>query len=262
MSLANSTSDGTLIMSESDVFMKESGNNEKIVLDKNWDSSSLFSYFPNPSSHLEKISKEAYLIHEITHKIPGSSFQVSCGLSTARDFAPAVRLESTCNITGSELFITLLDIGWREFITHVKACLKDYFENITNENSCEKNITFSTGIEDFKIKCYQDSNQKILILQDFRDCMLDFTEEILNCILDIEDLIECQLAVLKSLDFLTFYTCVLKNTQELFQMYKNTSSYMDIIKIILYPLNTTNAYCMYECLHYNFEKILNDINTL
>lgn len=193
---------------------------------------------------------EPYYIHNVQYECSPST-SLKCGLSPARNFEPAIKLEnSDINIS-----ISFNSSEWQSLINHIDWMNRAFFNN----TAVEPKLTLFGNIELIGIS---DPSSTIKLLQLRKTDAINFylTSEEVSKILELDYLISFNIEMLNTLNFPQYYLSVLDIVNEIIKTYEDVNPLMILESFCNLSYNTIQSYCFKECLHFNRNKVLNDLD--
>lgn len=188
-----------------------------------------------------QIKNEKKYIYEVVHVLPELGLQLATGISSAREFFPAVKLTLLPYIGTEGSCISFNDTEWRELINNLEK--KQYIELPSFADRADE-ITYST------IPC---DDSEIVKIENFEGCLY-LCQNIVHKILYFNDFILKRLLVLDTYKFRSFYWRTLEYVAKNFNY-----DYIDNLIKLCRIHDDFNSYCMFEFALFNPVKVLDDL---
>lgn len=214
------------------------------------------------NQYREAAQQEGRYIYEYATDIKNSAYKIVTGFSSssARGYTTAVRIF----LNVPQAFtkpdnISFVKEDWDDFITYLQKFITNYFDaalETTGEEEVEEEIQFS----DYSIiKSPFIGNKMLKVTNGFSTFY--FTGETIREIVDINKIISSHINLLQSVNFNQFYNNFLNVTNNILVAtnYEVPPCSIMLILCNLYPENI-QSHCMLECLIYNRNNVLNDLD--
>lgn len=196
------------------------------------------------------VQQEKYYILNTTLRCD-CLFLVHCGLSSARNFEPAVKIEYKPN-TDKNFEISFNTFEWPIFINHLSWLMDVFFIEAATvpdpKLTCAENIEISGGVYS-GIKFAKVSNGHGNFY---------FRKQEVQELLKMNTIIDSKIEMLTNLKFLHFYYNVLTTVNYLIKQSNLTA--VDVLNAFCNATpNSVHSYCLRECLYFNKDKVLIDL---
>ncbi|CAH2011982.1 unnamed protein product [Acanthoscelides obtectus] len=197
------------------------------------------------------IQMERYYICNATLKC-GQLYQVHCGLSSARNFELAVKIEYKPDNTGN-VQISLSTFERPMFVNHLK-----WFRFETLEAAAAASVASNVKLtcdENIEISGLVCDGIKFVTLSNGHDTFY-FTQQEMQELVRIDSTISFRIEILSPINCLHYYNNVLDTICVLLKNSKHIVSPIDVLKSF-YDItsNSIEAYCLRECLYFNIDKV-------
>lgn len=205
------------------------------------------------------IQNEEKYIYESAFTMKSSAYKIKVGFSGARNNVPAVKILMAANELVNKAHNISFDVEeWHDFITYLKQFSKNYFDTDSGlgEEEMKQQLQFSNYI----ICTSQFMGNKFLkVTNDFVTFYI--CENTVREFINISGLINSNLNVLNGLDFNSFYNNFLNVTNNIL-CESNYELRSDDVMLNLCDLlpHSIQMHCIRECLHFNRDKVMNDLD--
>lgn len=212
------------------------------------------------NQYREAAQHEERYIYENTVDIKNSAYKIVTGFSSARGYVPAVRiLMNVQPVYTKPDNISFIREDWDDFITYLQQFLTDYFDNA---NATDAELTEEEEIQfsDYSIiKSPFIGNKMLKVTNGFSTFY--FSGVTIQHLIDVNKLISSHLDLLYDVHFDYFYNHFLNVTNNIVSESNYELSPYNIMLSLcdLYPGNI-QLQCMRECLTYNGNNVLNDLD--
>lgn len=204
----------------------------------------------------EAIQNEERYICENVFYVTHSNYKIITGLSAARGYVPAVRmLINVPQVFTKPDNISFIREDWNDFITYLRQFIADYFGAV-EESEEEKEVQFSN----YRLIKSSFIGNKVLKVTD-GSCTFSLSGNTVREFINIDKLVSPHMDLLHSLSFENFYNNFLNVTDNILSESNYELPPCTVLLNLsdLYPCNI-QTYCMRECLFYNRDKVLNDLD--
>lgn len=182
----------------------------------------------------------------------GNLFQIHCGLSPARNFQPSIKIEYISNVGNNISFSTF---EWSIFMNHLNWMLNEYFTS-TIQNPPK--LTCGENIEILGIT--YNGNKMVSVVMDAVN-HLCFTQEDVKEIVKIDSIFRYKIDMLNAVNFSHYY----HNTLNVISDLLKSTHVLNPLEVLNSFCNISSScsihdYCLRECLYFNKDKVLNDLD--
>lgn len=195
---------------------------------------------------------EVKYIFESVFCVNNSSYKILTGLSGARGYVPAVRILLTAGeLINKTDHVSFNEEEWGDFITY----LKDFFKNFL----CATADQSKENHEDVQFANYTISRSLFMDIKMLKvtngSATFYLSENTTREFIHIDSIIISCLDVLHNLDFVRFYNNFLNVSVKI----PNVTLDIMLELCNLLPASM-QMHCMRECIFYNKNKVLNDLD--
>lgn len=195
----------------------------------------------------DAVREEKHLLIRKIYEFEHSNFiYIDCGLSAARDFTPAIRIKHKYD---DDNRISFNPTQWLFFIKKLKLIVNSNYSQ--NEEQCLDSVEVSI-VDIIKKVVKVNQNSKIFYLMEYDVLEIIKMEKVLLKIVD----------TLYQLDFNNYYFKVLESIEEILNKNNFNVPFIEVVEAFCNINNSIQSYCLFECLLYLKEKVLNDIHNL
>ena len=224
------------------------------------------------SEQYRKLSQlEEQYIFERDFHLNNQNYKLVTGFSAARNYIPAVRILGNAYHISKTDHISFDADEWNEFIVYLQYFLKEYFTSDNND--------VSTNVQDQQLS-FEINYIKISAITclDFKALKVDNGEHIyylseiaVREIIDVhERLMDAHLFTLYKLNLYEYYDNFLESANDILCKSNYDLNPEDVLlnlcsnNVMLDPqlssFSFIQLYCIRECLFYNKNKVLNDLD--
>lgn len=208
--------------------------------------------------------QEERYIFEREFELPNQKYKIVTGFSAARGYIPAVRLlANTVSINKTD-HISFAFNEWTEYISYLQQMMS-YFHKVEDDADYTE-ICFE--IDYIKISSSMCLDMK-MVKVDNGVYVFYLSELVVREMINLhEKLIDAQLFILHEMDFDVYYNNFLESANDLLCK-SNYNLNPESVMLNLYtdkmmsnsqPFALMQLYCISECLFYNRDKVLNDLD--
>lgn len=203
------------------------------------------------------VQNEERYIYENVNSVKNSAYNIITGLSAVRGYVPAVKVLLNVNhVFTKPDNISFIRQDWDDFITYLQQFITDYFDKEVDSEEEEEEIQFS---EYSILKSPFIGNKMLKVTNGFSTFYL--SADTVRELMCINKLVSTHMDLLHTICFDYFYNNFLNVTNNILsESNYELQPYNIILRLCdLYPCSI-QTYCMRECLIYNRDKVLNDLD--
>lgn len=194
----------------------------------------------------QEIKKERKLLVEVCY--PLKNYKIVVGLSVARGMLPSVKLTNTImNLPEEQVTISLADFDWYELMAIISKFASD---------DQDGEVTLTATSENFTVSTAMFLNERIIKVQS-NDVILCLCKEVVKSLIEIQNIVNYRLELVRRLDFRTYYDNFLNYINSHADVKEN---FFHIIRNMCNFHPNEHAYYMFELIQFNPSKVLEDFD--